>query len=77
MVSRSDVERTVLQTCHDDESQALVDKLLELMTPRTALLWLKGNDPHLGGAQPIVVLQLDGSRPVLEALQAFQQGAFA
>jgi hypothetical protein len=54
-----------------------VDKLLELMAPAVAMLWLEGNDTHLGGAQPIVVLKLEGSLPVMDALQAFEEGAFA
>lgn len=55
----------------------MVDKLLELMTPAAAMLWLKGYDGQIGGAQPIVVLQLEGSETVLEALRAFEEGAFA
>lgn len=77
MTDRSDIEAIVLQACRDDGAQAVVDKLLELMSPVAALLWLGGNDAHLGGANPIVVLKLEGSRPVLDALHAFEEGAFA
>lgn len=71
------VEEAVKQACRDEGAQTVADKLLELMTPGAAMLWLKGNDGQLGGAQPIDVLQLEGSQPVLEALRAFEEGAFA
>lgn len=77
MTSPSDVETTILRACRDDRGPAVVSKLLALTSPQAAMLWLKGNNAHLGGAQPLVVLQLDGSGPVLDALQAFEQGAFA
>jgi hypothetical protein len=51
--------------------------LLELTAPSGALYWLEGWNADLGGAQPKVVLELEGSRPVLDAVQAFEQGAFA
>lgn len=54
-----------------------MDKLLELMAPAVATLWLQGQNAHLGGAQPIIVLELEGSRTVLAALRSFEQGAFA
>lgn len=51
-------------------------KLLELMTPAAAILWLQGYNGDLGGAQPVVVLKLEGSPPVMQALRAFEQGSF-
>lgn len=77
MTDRAAVEALVMQACHDEGAQAVVDKVLELMSPAAAKLWLKGYDGHLGGAQPIVVLQLEGSQPVLASLRAFEGGAFA
>lgn len=71
------MEASVKQACRDEGAQAVADKLLELMPPAAAMLWLKGYDGQLGGAQPIVVLQLEGSGPVLAALLAFEEGAFA
>lgn len=47
------------------------------MSPGGAMLWLQGSDGHLDGARPIVVLQLEGSQPVLAALHAFEEGDFA
>jgi hypothetical protein len=75
--SRSDLEAIVLNACRDAGGAAVIDKMLELMVPAAALLWLEGNDAHLGGARPIVVLKLEGSKPVLDALHAFEEGAFA
>ncbi len=50
MADRSDIEAIVLQACRDDGARAVLDKLMELMTPAAAKLWLDGNDPHLGVA---------------------------
>jgi hypothetical protein len=77
MVNRSEIETAVLKACRDDGGPYVVDKLLELMAPAVATLWLEGQNAHLGGAQPIIVLHLEGSRPVLAALRSFEQGAFA
>jgi hypothetical protein len=77
MATASDVEELVLKVCRDEGAQLVVDRLLELMVPSVALNWLEGWNADLGGAQPKVVLELEGSQPVLDALQAFEQGAFA
>lgn len=66
-----------MHACHDEGAQAVTDKVLELMSPNAAKLWLEGHDGHLGGAQSIVVLKLEGSQPVLAALQACEEDAFA
>lgn len=77
MTNRVDVETAVAKACRDDQASAVTDRLLRLMSPGAALLWLKGQDAHLGGANPIAVLMLEGSKPVLDALDAFEEGAFA
>lgn len=55
---------------------ALVGHLQSAFTPAQARLWLEGQDPYLG-ARPIDVYRLEGAAPVLEAIRAFEQGAFA
>lgn len=55
---------------------ALVSHLHSAFTPAQARLWLEGQDPHLG-ARPIDVYRLEGAAPLLEAIRAFKQGAFA
>jgi hypothetical protein len=55
---------------------ALVGHLLSALTPAQARLWLEGQNAHLG-ARPIDVFRLRGSAPVIEALHAHEQGAFA
>lgn len=77
MSERADIEALIMLACQDEGAQAVAGKVLELMAPNAAKLWLEGHDGHLGGAQPIVVLKLEGSQPVLAALQAFEEGAFA
>lgn len=77
MAERAEIETIVKQACRDEGAQTVVDTLLELMSPAAALLWLESCDGHLGGARPIVVLQFEGSPPVLAALRAFEEGAFA
>jgi len=55
----------------------VVLRLLSLMVPGAAMLWLEGSEPFLDGARPIDVLAIDGPAPLLEALAAIQQGGFA
>jgi hypothetical protein len=55
---------------------ALVGHLHSAFTPAQARLWLEGQDPHLN-ARPIDVYRLEGAAPVIEAIRAFEQGAFA
>lgn len=52
----------------------VMKRLLSLMIPEAAILWLNGSEPYFGGARPIDVLAIDGSKPVLETLDAFEQG---
>jgi hypothetical protein len=39
--------------------------------------WLEGTNAFLDGARPIDVLRLNGSVPVLEAIEAEAAGAYA
>lgn len=55
---------------------ALVGFLQSAFTPSQARLWLEGQDPYLG-ARPIDVYRLEGAAPVIEAIRAYEQGAFA
>lgn len=55
----------------------VLDRLLAELHPEEAGLWLCGNNAHLGGARPIDVLTLRGAAPVLIAIDALAQGAFA
>jgi hypothetical protein len=41
LVNRSDVETITLQACRDDGGPDVADKLLELMAPAVATLWLE------------------------------------
>ncbi|MCV2489441.1 hypothetical protein OF117_08675 [Geodermatophilus sp. YIM 151500] len=56
--------------------EALVGQLLAAFTPEQASLWLFGDNAHLG-ARPIDVFRLQGSGPVVDAIAAHEQGAFA
>jgi plasmid stabilization system protein ParE len=55
---------------------SLVGHLHTAFTPAQARLWLEGQDPYLN-ARPIDVYRLEGAAPVIEAIRAFEQGAFA
>lgn len=54
----------------------VLNRLLQVLWPEEASAWLAADNPHLGG-RPIDVLALDGAGPVLEAIDALAQGAFA
>lgn len=56
--------------------EALVGQLLAAFTPAQASLWLAGDNAHLG-ARPIDVFRRQGSGPVVDAIAAHEQGAFA
>lgn len=66
-------EETWLQLAGLD---SLVCQLLTAFTPDQARLWLEGDHPHLG-ARPIDVYRLEGPAPMIEAILAHEQGAFA
>lgn len=58
------------------ELDYIVSRLLQLWAPGVIRLWMTGHHPHLG-ARPIDVLRLRGMRPVIDALDAEEAGAFA
>ncbi|MGO4230174.1 hypothetical protein AB4Y72_15040 [Arthrobacter sp. YAF34] len=76
MTGTEDVNAMVTRAAGPD-GRAVVPRLLSLMVPEAALLWLEGSEPFFGGARPIDVLAIDGPGPVLEALDAVEQGGFA
>lgn len=67
----------IVNTSLGRDDPALVSRVLSLMTPAAALLWLQGSESFLGGARPVDVLTLDGTGPLLQALGALEQGGYA
>ncbi|MFC9352875.1 hypothetical protein [Arthrobacter sp. NPDC057013] len=55
---------------------SLMGHLLTAFTAEQGRLWLEGHNAQLG-ARPIDVYRLEGSAPVIEAMQAHGQGTFA
>lgn len=55
----------------------IVARLHESWVPEVAALWLRGSNPHLGGAVPLDVLRLRGAADVIHAIDAEDQGAYA
>ncbi len=51
-------------------------RLEQLFRPRQAEIWLNSYNAHLGG-RPIDALHLRGASPVIQAIDAEAQGAFA
>jgi len=54
----------------------VLNRLLQILWPEEASDWLTARNPHLGG-RPIDVLALRGAGPVIEAIDALGQGAYA
>lgn len=54
----------------------VLNRLLQVLWPEEAGAWLTALNPHLGG-RPVDVLSLRGSAPVIEAIDALAQGAYA
>jgi uncharacterized protein (DUF2384 family) len=67
----SEMERRIV-ALHD-----VLTRALRQFRPRVAAMWLLGSEPLLGGARPIDVLAMEGSSPVLRALEGIEQGAYA
>jgi hypothetical protein len=76
MTGPEDVDAMVTRVAGPD-GHVVVSRLLALMVPGAALLWLGGSNSFFRGARPIDVLAIDGPAPVLDALDAFEQGEFA
>lgn len=76
MTGPEDVE-AVVSLAAGPGGRTVVSRLLSLMIPEAALLWLEGSNSFFGGARPIDVLAIDGPGPVLEALAAFERGGYA
>lgn len=51
--------------------------LLRTMSSAMAGIWLVSPNAFLNGARPVDVFRLDGHRRVVEAIQAYAEGAFA
>jgi hypothetical protein len=54
----------------------VMSRLLRLYPPAVADTWLASHNAHLG-ARPIDVLKTSGALPVVQAIDAEEQGAFA
>ena len=54
----------------------VMSRLLRLYPPAVADTWLASHNSHLG-ARPIDVLKASGALPVVQAIDAEEQGAFA
>jgi hypothetical protein len=54
----------------------LAGHLRTAFTPAQARLWLEGHDAHLND-RPIDVFWREGAAAVIEAIRAYEQGAFA
>jgi len=76
MTGPEDVDAVVTRAA-GPEGRTVVARLLSLMEPEAALLWVEGSEPFFGGARPLAVLTIDGPGPVLEALDALERGGFA
>lgn len=55
----------------------ILNRIIRIYHPDAASMWLAGSEPLLGGARPIDVLVLEGAAPVIRAIDAIAQGAFA
>jgi uncharacterized protein (DUF2384 family) len=55
----------------------VLTRTLRLFARDVAARWLFGSEPLLGGARPIDVLALEGSAPVIRALNGIAQGAYS
>jgi uncharacterized protein (DUF2384 family) len=55
----------------------VLTRILRVYDREAAALWLSGSEPLLGGARPIDVLALRGAAPVIAAIEAISEGAFA
>ena len=54
----------------------VLNRLLQVLWPEEAGAWLTAPNPHLGG-RPVDVLAVRGAGPVIQAIDALAQGAYA
>ncbi len=54
----------------------VLNRLLQVLWPEEASAWLTARNPILGG-RPVDVLAVRGAAPVIEAIDALAQGAYA
>lgn len=54
----------------------VLNRLLQVLWPQQAGAWLTAPNPHLGG-RPVDVLAARGAAPVIVAIDALAQGAYA
>ena len=54
----------------------VLNRLLQVLWPEEAGAWLTARNPQLGG-RPVDVLALRGAGPVIQAIDALAQGAYA
>lgn len=54
----------------------VLNRLLQVLWPEEASAWLTAQNPHLGG-RPVDVLAICGGGPVIDAIDALAQGAYA
>lgn len=54
----------------------VLNRLLQVLWPQQAGAWLTAPNPHLGG-RPVDVLAVRGAAPVIVAIDALGQGAYA
>ena len=55
----------------------VLTRILRIYHRDAAAMWLSGSEPLLGGARPIDVLALEGAAPVVRAIEAIAEGAYA
>jgi hypothetical protein len=66
-----EMERRVIDI-HD-----VLMRAFQVLDPDTAMRWLVGSEPFLGGRRPIDVLALRGAAPLIEAIDNMESGAYA
>lgn len=54
----------------------ILTRAFQVFSPDTAMRWLVGSEPLLGGSRPIDVLVLRGVAPLIEALDGIDSGAY-
>lgn len=55
----------------------VLTRIMRVYNREAAAMWLSGSEPLLGGARPIDVLALEGAAPVIRAIEAIAEGAYA